>query len=303
MVEYNSWIEYYSKYKNNSSIENFGKLISPVASTISFINDEKYIGTVLGNSNIIGLIGPSEICKNHKEVLKLEFYIHSDSPLKDFVDYYELWLEENKLMEPSSISSTSVIHESASVSKYNVTIEDDVIIENNVVIKENVVIKKGTIIRSNCVVGSEGFEVIKIDNKNKFIRHNGSVLIGEHVQLQENCIIDKGVYGQETSIGNYSMLDKHVHVGHNARIGDNALITSGSIIGGNTVIGNNLYVGLGCIVSNRLTIGNNVKIRIGSTVIQNIENNEEVSGHFAIPHKQYLKQKIMLNRMLKNKGK
>ncbi len=297
MKIYDSWRDYYSN--NKLEIKNFGKLLTPIVDSISFIDNEKYLNVLNSNKNIIGLIGSENIYDKLKSSSHVSFYIKSTYPLKDFLDFFNFWLKENSVKTPSSISKSCKIHNSAIINKNNVIIEENVLIEENVVIKENVTIKKGTIIRSSCVLGSEGFEVVKIDGKNKHIEHNGNLIIGENVQLQVNCIVDKGAYGQDTKIGNHTMLDNNIHIGHNTTIGDNCLITAGVIISGNVKIKDNVYIGPGSIISNRITIGNNVKIKIGSTVIKDIEDNIEVSGHFAIPHKDYLKQKVMLRKMIK----
>ena len=54
-------------------------------------------------------------------------------------------------------------------------------------------------------------------------------------------------------------------------------------------------------IAGHLKIGNQVKIGAQAGVTKNIENNISVSGTPAVKLSNYLKQSILLNKMVKNK--
>jgi UDP-3-O-[3-hydroxymyristoyl] glucosamine N-acyltransferase len=96
-------------------------------------------------------------------------------------------------------------------------------------------------------------------------------------------------------------LDNGVHVGHNTCIGQNCLLAARVVLSGNVTIKDDVYIGPSSTISNRVTINQEARVSIGSTVVQDVLPQEEVSGHFAIPHKLYLKQKAWLKKITKGR--
>lgn len=94
---------------------------------------------------------------------------------------------------------------------------------------------------------------------------------------------------ESTSIGPYTKIDSHVHIGHGNKIGCNNLICSHANISGNTIIKDRAYIGPGVNIPNRLLIEDGSRVLVGSTVTKNTEKNSTVSGNFAIDHSKHLK--------------
>lgn len=286
---------------SNTYISNIAKLGTRIPNSLSFILSENQLSTINKNRNVIALIGPNTLRDKIQHIEHVEYFIISENVIDDFQYFYNQWNTKTSIKQPSQISEKASIHPTAFIDPWDVIIHDNVIIDAMVVIHRNTIIEQNSIIRSSTVLGSEGFEVVTVQDKKTVPFHNGKLIIGENVQIQAGCTIDKGIYGENTVIGNNTKLDNHIHVGHNASIGKNCIITAGSIISGNVVIGDDVYIGPGSIISNRISIGNKARINIGSTVINNVLENDEVSGHFAENHRAYLKQKILLRKMLQKK--
>jgi len=207
--------------------------------------------------------------------------IISDNPKEDFFKIHRYLFTETNFYQHeniSKISNSAEIADTAIISPIGVNIGDGCVIEAHVVIGENVTIGNHCIIRSGSIVGGEGFEFKKIDDQLERVPHAGRVLIGDHVEIQHNVIIDRAVFNSSTKIGAHSKLDNLVHIAHNVVIGERTLVAAGAIIAGSAIIGNGVWIGPGVIVSNGLTIGDNAFLAIGSTVIRSIPKDARAYG-------------------------
>lgn len=254
---------------------------------LSFIENEKYISGL--GDNITCLITTKEI----GEKLKNRYGIIVSSNPR--IDYFKL---HNKLSCSKEyrrkefdtiIGENCTISKLASISNKNVVIGNNVVIEDFVVINENTVIGDNSIIRSGVKLSGEGYEFKRVDGIIMNVTHCGGVIIENNVEIQYNSCIDKALYTWDnTIVKEYSKLDNFVHLEHGVKVGKRCLIASRTTIGGRTVIGEDSWVGLGAVISNGLIIGKNASISLGSVVTKNINDNEKVSGNFAINHNKYI---------------
>ena len=249
---------------------------------LTFLNDEKYYKEIENNESISCIVTTKEIAEKIKE--NRYGIILSENPRKDFFELHNKLVKENFYF----IKKKNIISEKATIGEYNVIIEEDVIIESNVTIYENVTIKRGSIIRSGTRIGGNGFEFSRFGDKVLSIMSAGSLLIDENVEIQNNCCVDKGIFGR-TYLGKNVKLDNLVHVGHDVIIGENVFLTAGVILAGRVKIKDNSYLGPNCTVKNGLVLGKNSKISMGSVVTKDVKDDEVVTGNFAIPHEQFIK--------------
>lgn len=254
---------------------------------LTFCDDENYINTVKTNPTISSLIClPEMVDKFKNSNLGI---ISSSSPRETFFKIHNL-LDPGFEAQPTLIPKTTHISKKALISKFNVKIGENCIIEENVIIRPNVVIGNNSIIRAGSIIGGEGFQFWRtLNNEILTIKHYGGVLIGDNVEIKEYCTIHKAVFLWDlTTIGNFTKIDSHCHIGHGNRIGEKIYICSHSNISGNSIINNNSYIGPGANIPNRIEIGEFSKTSVGSTVTKNVPSHITVSGNFAIPHKDYL---------------
>ena len=249
---------------------------------LTFLNDEKYYKEIENNESITCIITTDEVAK---KIEKNKYgIIISKNPRKDFFELHNKLVKENFYFTKRE----NKISEKANIGEYNIIIDDDVVIEADVTIYENVIIKKGSIIRSGTRVGGNGFEFSRFGDEVLSVEFAGDVFIDENVEIQNNTCIDRGVFDR-TYLGKNVKVDNLVHIAHDVKIGDNTLVVACTLIGGRTKIGKNSYLGPNCTVKNGLILGDNSKVSMGAVVTKDVKDNEVVTGNFAIPHEQFIK--------------
>ena len=255
---------------------------------LTFLNDEKYYKEIENNRSITCIVTTDEVAKK----IEKDKYgiIISENPRKDFFELHNKLVKEDFYFtkKENKISEKAVISKKATIGDYNIIIEDDVIIEAGVTIYENVTIKKGSIIRSGARVGGNGFEFSRFGKEVLSVEFAGDVFVDENVEIQNNTCVDRGVFDR-TYLGKNVKVDNLVHIAHDVKVGDNTLVVACTFIGGRTRIGKNSYLGPNCTVKNGLVLGENSKVSMGAVVTKNVKDNEIVTGNFAIPHEQFIK--------------
>lgn len=254
---------------------------------LTFCDDIKYLPIILKNDCVTALITYPEYVYAFKE--KKIGLISSKSPRLDFFNIHNSTGFKNKnfssrIGKNSNISSTSII------SKNNVSIGNNCFVEDNVIIHSNVKIGNNVIIRAGSILGGEGYQFWKYENKILGIKHFGKVVINDNVEIKEFCTIHKALFNWDiTSVGLNTKIDAHTHIGHANKIGNNVYVCSHANISGNSVIENDSYIGPGVNIPNRINISKGSKLSVGSTITTNISDGKTVSGNFAIEHEKYLK--------------
>lgn len=254
---------------------------------LSFIESEKFLSQL--SKSISCVITTKEMASKIPESIGV---IISEVPRIDFFNLHNKLIRnkcykredfETEIGENCSISPTAII------SNKNVKIGNNVVIEEYVIIREHTTIKDNCIIRANTVIGGEGYEFKRYDNKTIGVDHIGGVIIEENAEIQYSACIDKAIYPWDnTIIGEYSRIDNLVHIAHAVKVGKRCFITSKTTIGGRTIIGDDCWFGIGATVSNGLIIGNNSSISLGAVVTRSLKENSKVSGNFAIDHNKYI---------------
>ena len=218
-------------------------------------------------------------------------YIHEDN-----IEFYDDFSNKNGsfISNSSKIDVSSKIYKNCVIGK-GVTIGKNCIIKNNVVIK-NAILGNNIIIGDNSTIGSTGFG-FSLNNMGamNISPQLGIVIIDDNVSIGSNCAIDRGKI-DPTIIGKNSMLDNHVHIGHNVIINKNVCIAAQTGIAGSTEIGNNVVIGGQSGLAGHITIGDNVIIAGKSGVTKNIKKNSIVAGFPAVDIKEWKKNIINLKK-------
>ena len=278
--------------KNEQDFETLALSASNIPeSCCIFLDDVKYAKDI--RENVTMVLTTEEIETYVKEqteykggfcVVKqprlLFFEIHNY--LENSVDYVRP-VFETKMGKACQISPL------ASISESNVVIGDNVIIEEFAVIRANTVIGNNSIVRAGAKIGGQGFEFKRTQDSIVSVAHLGGVIIGHHVEIQYNTCIDRAVYlWDNTVIGNYSKIDNLVHIVHAVKVEENVMIVAQSGIGGRTIIKPETWIGFGATVSNGLIIGRNARVNIGSVATRSVQDEQSVTGNFAIEHSKFI---------------
>ena len=169
-------------------------------------------------------------------------------------------------------------------------------ISANVSIYHDITIGKNCIIDSGTVIGADGYGLISDKNTHYKIPHLGSVSIGNNVWIGSNCSIDRGTLSN-TVIGSGSKLDNLVHIAHNVIIGKNCLMAAQVGIAGSTKLEDNVTLAGQVGVVGHLTIGKDSIVASKAAVYQSLEAGSFVSGIPARPHKNRLRQDVIINQL------
>ncbi len=253
-----------------------------------FLQDEKYIDSIKNSVSMV--ITKVELVPLIKE--KSYGLCIVDQPKELYFDIHNFLSDKTyygRKEFKTTIGNRCRISETAIISDSNVKIGSNVTIEEYVVIRENTVINDNTILRAGCVIGGQGYEFKRSDFGITSVAHVGGVIIGEHVEIQYNTCIDKGVYPWDnTVIGDYCKIDNLVHIAHGVKLGKNVMVVANAGIGGRTIIREGTWIGFGATIINGIVVGKKARANIGCVVTKDISDNGNVTGNFAIEHSKFI---------------
>jgi UDP-3-O-[3-hydroxymyristoyl] glucosamine N-acyltransferase len=150
-------------------------------------------------------------------------------------------------------------------------------------------IGRDAVVRAGATLGAEGFEFRKTSGSVLGVKHSGGVVVGDRVEVQNNSVVEKAVYGGDTRIGDDTKIGGAVLVAHNCQIGKRCLIAGGVTVSGNVVVEDDVWIGPGSVVSNGLLLGAGAHVVIGSVVARSVPAGLSVAGNFAVEQGTFLK--------------
>ncbi|MCL4539968.1 MAG: UDP-3-O-(3-hydroxymyristoyl) glucosamine N-acyltransferase [Bacteroidetes bacterium] len=269
------------------SCNTLGLVNSVADGTLTFLDDERFVGQLNGNRNISAVFvspGLSERVQS-SWIVKLV----CEDPRYYFYVLQNYIAKNTRREIPSVIHPTARVHPKAYISEVNVTIGADVVVEPNATILPDVVIGEGCIIRAAAVLGSEGFEHKRTSKGIVSVYHDGHVILGKNVEIGANSCVDRGFSFRDTTIDDETKLDNLVHVAHGVQLGKRCFLAACAMIAGSASIGNDVWIGPAASVSSQIEIGNEAFVTIGSVVTKKVAEKEWVTGNFAIPHAKFLR--------------
>lgn len=230
----------------------------------------------------------------------------------------------NQLLD-GRITGTAKIHPSASVSPLafvgeNVVIGEDVQIHPfahigafnniskcstifpNVTLYPYVSIGEKCRIHSGTIIGADGFGYVFHKGVHQKIWHIGGVHIGNNVEVGANSCIDSGTF-LPTVVGDGSIIDNLVQVGHNTQIGKGVILCGQSGTGGSSKIGDFAVFGGKSAIGPQCEVGSQTKVAGAGMVTKNWGDSMELAGHPARPLKEWLKNLALVNRLSREDGK
>jgi UDP-3-O-[3-hydroxymyristoyl] glucosamine N-acyltransferase len=184
-------------------------------------------------------------------------------------------------------------------------VEDGAVIGTQCSIGHHVIVHGGVrvgdrcIVQANTVLGSTGFGYVTgPDGRHIRFPQQGTLWIGDDVEIGAGCTIDRGALG-ETRIGRGSKIDNLVHIGHNVRIGQNVIVAAQTGISGSSVVEDGAILGGQVGMGEHATVGPGVILGGGAGVLtgKKLRGPGQVFwGRPAQPLKQYLRDLARLRR-------
>lgn len=262
------------------------------AGEIVFVNHPKYYDKALNSEATIILIDKVVNCPEGKALLV------SDDPFRDFnkinthftrIYNFSEELHDLEVGEGTRIHPSAVIGNEVKIGK-NCIIFPSVVIGDRTIIGDNVVIQSGT------VLGGDAFYYRKLNGNFDRLISVGNVIIEDNVEIGNNCTIDRGVT-DSTIIGEGSILDNLIQIGHDTIIGKKVLIASHAAIAGCCIIEDEVTVWgqVGMASGNRVGKG---AILLGKTgVNKDLEGGKTYFGQLAEEFREYLRKEVKLKNL------
>ena len=237
----------------------------------------------------------------NENIIKIPYH----NPKLGFSKLLEFYFKKNNTNLNNQIHPTAMVHKKARIGK-NVSIgaysniEEGVVIDNDtsigtrVNISFNSKIGKRSYISSgvfiectilgddvcvapNSVIGKLGFSFTP-DRGNTFLTpHIGSVTIGNGTNIGSCCTIDRGLI-DNTTIGDYVMIDNQVHIGHNCVIDDYCVLAGQVGLSGSVKLQKNVIIGGDVSIKDNITIGENSIIAGASKIFKDFPKNSKIGG-------------------------
>jgi UDP-3-O-[3-hydroxymyristoyl] glucosamine N-acyltransferase len=139
---------------------------------------------------------------------------------------------------------------------------------------------KNVKVGANSVLGGEGFGFTR-NGYGKYTRipHNGTVEIGDEVEIGSCTCIDCGQDQAATRIGRGTKIDNLCHIAHNVQIGEDCCLAAGTILAGSVKVGNKVFLGINCAVFQNVVIGKDALIGMGAVVVDDVPAHWVVVGN------------------------
>jgi UDP-3-O-[3-hydroxymyristoyl] glucosamine N-acyltransferase len=169
-----------------------------------------------------------------------------------------------------------------------VSIGEGTVLHPRVCILRGTCIGRRVILHSGCVIGSDGFGFVKMQDGSYYkIPQLGKVVIEDDVEIGANVTIDRATTG-ETRIGRGTKIDNLVHIAHNVTVGQNVAIVALVGVSGSCNIGSGVTLAGQVGIVDHVSIGDNVVVGAKSGVSKSIPRDTYVWG---IPARNHAEQK------------
>jgi UDP-3-O-[3-hydroxymyristoyl] glucosamine N-acyltransferase len=161
-------------------------------------------------------------------------------------------------------------------------------------------IGNNVLIHPGCSIGQDGYGFIFFGPDGHLkVPQTGRVLIQNNVEVGAGTTIDRGSL-RDTVIGEGSKIDNQVQIGHNVTIGRHCLLAAQIGLAGSLTIGDNVALGAKVGINNHLHIGDGAQVTAMSAVKDDIPPNGRWGGHFAKPTKQWFREIIAVERLVRD---
>lgn len=178
----------------------------------------------------------------------------------------------------------------------NCTINEGCILHARSVVADGCILGKRVILQSGAVIGSDGFGYAWSGQEHVKIPQVGIVILHDDVEIGANACIDRGAIGN-TVISQGCKIDNLVQLGHNVEVGALSVIVSQAGIAGSTIIGNGCQLGGQVGVAGHIRLVDGCKVAGQSGVISNLDAAGTYGGTPAVPHRQWLRNVALINRL------
>jgi UDP-3-O-[3-hydroxymyristoyl] glucosamine N-acyltransferase len=273
----------------DAAVANLGFVSSTMPEMLTFAETESFVDTAV-RRGCQALIVPPALVPRVPEQIGV---IVSDTPSRTFRELHETLAHGTDFYGAdveSRIHPGARVHPTASIDTRNVLISDGVEIGAGCVVSGRVTIGRRVQMHPGSVIGAAGFQTMSVDGRLVELVHVGGVVVGDDAVVFANATIARGLFRQDTVIGEGCRVGNNAFVSHNTQLGRNTTVGHGTVVNGNVSVGDEVWIGPGACIANNVTIGDRARIDLGATVIGSLAAGEHVGGPPAIDHRTVLRE-------------
>jgi UDP-3-O-[3-hydroxymyristoyl] glucosamine N-acyltransferase len=251
-----------------------------------------------------------------REFVKIARELHHDA-LRPQSWFGNTGIAPSAVIDPSAQLEDGVIVDPLAVIGPNAEIGAGTVIGSGAVIGANVrigrdcnvgahsaiqfaLIGNNVLIHPGCNIGQDGYGFVFFGPDGHLkVPQTGRVLIQNDVEIGAGSTIDRGSL-RDTVIGEGTKIDNQVQIGHNVTIGRHCLLAAQIGLAGSLTIGDNVALGAKVGINNHLKIGDGAQVTAMSGVKDDIPANGRWGGFFAKPTKQWFREIIAVERLVRD---
>ena len=253
-----------------------------------------------------------------REFVKIARELHSDA-LRPQSWFGNAGIAPSAIIDSTAHLEDGVIVDPLAVIGPNVEIGAGTVIGSGAVIGANVrigrdcnvgahtaiqfaLIGNNVLIHPGCSIGQDGYGFVFFGPDGHLkVPQTGRVLIQNDVEIGAGTTIDRGSL-RDTVVGEGTKIDNQVQIGHNATIGRHCLLAAQSGLAGSATIGDNVALGAKVGINNHVRVGDGAQITAMSGVKDDIPANGRWGGFFAKPTKQWFREIVAVERLVRDGG-
>jgi UDP-3-O-[3-hydroxymyristoyl] glucosamine N-acyltransferase len=251
-----------------------------------------------------------------REFVKVARELYSEA-LRPQTWFDNTGIAASAIIDPSAHLEDGVIVDPLAVIGPNVEIGTETVIGAGAVIAANVrigrdcnvgartsiqytLIGNNVLIHPGCSIGQDGYGFVFFGPDGHLkVPQTGRVLIQNDVEIGAGTTIDRGSL-RDTVIGEGTKIDNQVQIGHNVTIGRHCLLAAQIGLAGSLTIGDNVALGAKVGINNHLHIGDGAQVTAMSAVKDDIPAGGRWGGFFAKPTKQWFREIVALERLVRD---
>lgn len=213
-------------------------------------------------------------------------------------------LGKNVYVGPHAVIEDNCIIEQGCEIHAHTVIGDACELGNNCIIHPHVTLypfcklEHDVIIHSGSVIGSDGFGYRQINGIHQKLPHVGHVVIGSHVEIGANTVVDRATLGT-TRIGKGTKIDNLVQIAHSVKLGEHNILCAFTGIAGSSSSGNHVVFAANVGVSDHVKIEDQVILgaRSGVPPKKVLKQGQMYLGNPARPKEKAIEQEFSTTRI------
>jgi UDP-3-O-[3-hydroxymyristoyl] glucosamine N-acyltransferase len=276
-------------FLRDATVTTLGFVSSPFEGMLTFAVTEALVDAAVRNG-CHALVVPHALVPRVPENIGV---IESEEPAVTFLEIHEALAERTDFYGvdvESRIHPGARVHPTATVDAHNVRIAEGVVVGAGCVINGRVMLGRRVEVSPGSVIGATGFQTIRVGERRREMAHVGGVSVGDDTVVFANATIARGLFRQDTMVGDSCRIGNNAFISHNVRLGSRATVGHGAVVNGNVRVGDDVWIGPGATVANNVTIGDSARVDLGATVIGSLAPGEHVGGPPAIDHHTVLRE-------------